>query len=818
MEVSHREDLVTHAVISSNEAQGFGMSDSAEFFNILSSTLYKNPNLAVIRETLCNAWDAHIDAGRTHMPIEVTLTKDRLVIRDFGKGIPDDKMRDRYCVYGSSTKTHDGKQTGGFGLGCKAPFAYADHFEVISNHDGVKTIYNMSKSNAQAGGKPGMIKLATLPTEDTGLQVSIDIKNYNDFITFKTLIAQTAYRGDILVKCNGDLQPMLGFDLAKSNVMLVPSDTFPTSDLIYVRYGNVIYPVEYCKELELEAKEVKDFLKSIVSKDMYAPNLILQAPPHSISVQPSREGLSMKGHTTNTLSGLMRDFLNEVKKGFLPACIRIRQAEIQKMVKDKATVKLLDARKGQFERNGYYNETRNVPANLLCVQTMEDIAKRAMAVRPPEIPGYREKDLAMRIQAMSQANLLDRGLASTFMRELASQVKDPTYRSDWLTRRVLAPLVTAVQGTGLLPHRLYVKSHYANTGSINDTLTTASYYKETGLAGVAPFLRNILVVTHKLSNLELRMNKHPDMGDQGAAAKLLVYHCGAGKADKEKSLAFFRAQAGLKVIDLTVNQQWEEANKPASVPKKPKKEGLPALSCIAKTDQLGGRELYLPRLLREDAEHITNPEFVCLVSLGRNEPRDHISGWTNSTTQILVDLYGTRGVIVNHRGKFDTAIKNGAKSFNTFVLEQLHHELTTNPRLKKYFQCLPERFLGGSNHKDERDPLRLAYDIPSLQKAFNLPKPLTSRDHQVLSLWVQMAKMPSGFLSDTQVKLREDIRAFIDAQPKHEKVRTMIKNMEDNPMLEVLSLPSLKFKLETAQPGSPQAKQMNTIMQLLFNP
>lgn len=815
MEVSHREDLVTHAVISSNEAQGFGMSDSAEFFNILSSTLYKNPNLAVIRETLCNAWDAHIDAGRTHIPIEVTLTKDRLVIRDFGKGIPDDKMRDRYCVYGSSTKTHDGKQTGGFGLGCKAPFAYADHFEVISNHDGVKTIYNMSKSNAQAGGKPGMIKLATLPTEDTGLQVSIDIKNYNDFITFKQLIAQTAYRGDILVKCNGDLQPMLGFDLAKSNVMLVPSDTFPTRDLIYVRYGNVIYPVEYCKELELEAREVKDFLQSITNKEMYAPNLILQAPPHSISVQPSREGLSMKEHTTNTLSGLMRDFLNEVKKGFLPACLKIRQAEIQKMVKDKATVKLLDARKGQFERNGYYKETRSVPVNLLCVQTMEDIAKRAMAVRPPEIPGYREKDLAMRIQAMSQANLLDRGLASTFMRELASQVKDPAYRSDWLTRRVLAPLVTSVQGAGLLPHRLYVKTRYANTGSINDTLTTASYYRETGLVGVAPFLRNILVVTHKLSNLELRMNSHPDMSDQGAAAKLLVYHCGASKADKEKALAFFRAQAGLKVIDLTVNQQWEEANKPAPVPKKPKKEGLPALSCITKTRHGG---VSLSMLLHDDAERITNPEFVALVSLGRGEPSDHLPFWDVRTTHILVELYGNRGVIVNHRGKYDTAYKNGAKNFNTFVMEQLHHELTTNPRLKKYFQCLPDRLIPGRNMRDQQEVLALAYQVPSLQKTFNLPKTLTPRDHQILTLWQQMNKITGTWMTPQQTKLREDIRDFIYKQPLHAPAETMVKNMQSNVMLEVLSLSSLKFKVESAEAGSPEAKKMNIIMQLLFNP
>lgn len=82
MQVTHVQDHVTHAVIGPNTAQSFGISESAEFFNILSNTLYSDKILAVVREVLCNAWDAHIASERTHLPIEVTLTSTELTIKE----------------------------------------------------------------------------------------------------------------------------------------------------------------------------------------------------------------------------------------------------------------------------------------------------------------------------------------------------------------------------------------------------------------------------------------------------------------------------------------------------------------------------------------------------------------------------------------------------------------------------------------------------------------------------------------------------------------------------------------------------------------
>ena len=89
MQVATVQDHITHAVMGANTAQSFGISDSPEFFNILSNSLYSNKKQAVVREVLCNGWDSHIDSGKVDLPLRVTLTDEALTIQDFGAGIPD---------------------------------------------------------------------------------------------------------------------------------------------------------------------------------------------------------------------------------------------------------------------------------------------------------------------------------------------------------------------------------------------------------------------------------------------------------------------------------------------------------------------------------------------------------------------------------------------------------------------------------------------------------------------------------------------------------------------------------------------------------
>ncbi len=112
MQVSHSENHITHALIGGAKTIEFGISNDASFFHIRSSTLYSNQKLAVAREVLCSAWDAHIRAGIIHIPIQVTITEDKIVVLDFALGIAPDMMGPLYGTYGGTDKKNNGTGTG----------------------------------------------------------------------------------------------------------------------------------------------------------------------------------------------------------------------------------------------------------------------------------------------------------------------------------------------------------------------------------------------------------------------------------------------------------------------------------------------------------------------------------------------------------------------------------------------------------------------------------------------------------------------------------------------------------------------------------
>ena len=75
---------------------------------LLSSNLYSDPEQSFIREIVSNAWDSHVEAGTTNIPVIVRL-KDSydgrsVTIRDFGTGLSPERFKEVYCNIGSSNK------------------------------------------------------------------------------------------------------------------------------------------------------------------------------------------------------------------------------------------------------------------------------------------------------------------------------------------------------------------------------------------------------------------------------------------------------------------------------------------------------------------------------------------------------------------------------------------------------------------------------------------------------------------------------------------------------------------------------------------
>ena len=106
----------------------FKIKTSATAFKILSEGLYSNKIGSMIRELICNAYDAHCAAGTKDIPIDVELpmvTNPLFRIRDYGTGLSEADMQTIYTTYFESTKSGDNKYIGGFGLGSITPNSFS---------------------------------------------------------------------------------------------------------------------------------------------------------------------------------------------------------------------------------------------------------------------------------------------------------------------------------------------------------------------------------------------------------------------------------------------------------------------------------------------------------------------------------------------------------------------------------------------------------------------------------------------------------------------------------------------------------------------
>lgn len=302
MEVANTDRKVQAALIgSAGESQAVTVAGTREFIEMLSSNLYSRPQEAIVREVLCNSDDAHKD-NNYDGPIEITISDEyTLSIRDHGKGIPHEMMGEIYGTYGGSTKKKDSMATGGFGLGCKSPWSYCDVFTVVNHHAGEAVIYSMLRVSPDHDGLPAIVPLARYPSQETGVEVRIDLKA-GDVNNFNQLIRSIVRRGGMNATLNGNKLDAIEYDAEASYKLLVRSQM---GQRIMVKYGAVLYPVE--------RHEIYGALYDQVNQYMpIGDTLILQAAPDSLIISPNRENVSYLDKTVKTIWELIRAFMTEI--------------------------------------------------------------------------------------------------------------------------------------------------------------------------------------------------------------------------------------------------------------------------------------------------------------------------------------------------------------------------------------------------------------------------------------------------------------------------------------------------------------------------
>lgn len=296
----------------------FKIKATAKAFNILSSGLYSDKILAIIRELSCNAYDAHVAAGKADVPFEVhlpTIITPTFYVKDFGIGLSEDAVMNLYTTYFESTKADSNEYIGALGLGSKSPFSYTSTFTVESRFNGTKHVFT-AYLNEQ--GLPSIDKLASIPTDEAnGLTVMFPVQR--DHISVFRAKARRAFMYfNPLPKVLGwsEYTPHAVKVLLEGTAWKLVDRTDSYLSGPYVKQGPVIYPIN----IEILEREGSF---STIAQTLLKQSIDIEVNMGDVDVAASREALSYDKRTIrnliNAFETVAAEFTQKVSENFKQA-------------------------------------------------------------------------------------------------------------------------------------------------------------------------------------------------------------------------------------------------------------------------------------------------------------------------------------------------------------------------------------------------------------------------------------------------------------------------------------------------------------------
>ena len=808
MQVTHTEDKVTHAVISSKAASSFGITNSAEFFHILSDTLYSDKPLAVVREVLCNAWDAHIDAGITDVAIEVLVSEEAMIVRDFGRGIPKDMIEQIYCTYGESTKRNDGTQTGGFGLGSKSPFAVTDTFEVTSCHDGIKTIYRISKSLPELDGRPGVIEIVSVPTKESGVTVNIPMKSDGrSHIRFNDLVQVISRNGEMLTNHNGTMvENLVELTKAPNNWLFTTDATVSGNTGVAVRYGNVIYPIPPHEAYQPIYEEIRN-LRSQMPSSGNGLTMVFLAPPHSISVTPSRESLSMTEHTINTLQGLMEDFAASFNRILEVECKVQARKMIEESVNSSFRKDLYKANygiPGCVDRSGYGSYRHNGTAEHMsgALKTPTEIVRYFIKFNYPSFHNFKKFDAISRIEALVRHKLLPSNTATAFKKLVTRSYQRGGLHGaskqldTFFSKEIIWPIKKTMMKRGVADLNLVFLSQNAINRSYA-TNARPDKLKEVNLRSVwdiFPWLRRVVIISHRTTDVHSRADAHPTVKRNGGVTNTLI--CIAPKNPEKKDAIFEGFKAlGYEIVDLTFRQEWEEepVKEVSAEPKKKPLRGLLPLNQVVQGKT--GEAISNDYAWTVETRKIEVPQVV--LRFGRSGA----DSYNREAVRMINRLFGHKVGVAVSSTQLQKYVKLGSVEFNGFFEREFLHKLQNDigflMRIGWDWGIIQER-LKEEGLPQIEDIVDILHSDAAIRAHFRIRDILTEEDQTWLALWryhrharYWKKTIPVG----TKARQIEDI---LTAIPLADPVRKIATRVQTSKLVRYLDFDEVKNALSSS--------------------
>lgn len=189
-----KQNVVNNALSSTTLRISEDAKDQALLVDLQISKLYRDKVKSVIREYISNAKDANIAAGKSDVPVKISLpSPDKLFfeVSDDGLGMSPEEIDRFFCSVGASSKRDTNTQIGSFGLGLKCGFAYIKQhgyqFNITTVSNGVKYFY---VAHYDEQNFPRVSLLGSEETNDVGTTISIPVNvgEWYDFVAKASIL------------------------------------------------------------------------------------------------------------------------------------------------------------------------------------------------------------------------------------------------------------------------------------------------------------------------------------------------------------------------------------------------------------------------------------------------------------------------------------------------------------------------------------------------------------------------------------------------------------------------------------------------------
>lgn len=807
MQVADNTQTASSATIGAQATRKVSMVEDASFFMMLSSNLYSNQKLAFIREVLCNAWDAHIEAGTTDQPVMVSIDANHdLIIKDSGKGISDDLIDQIYGTYGGSTKREDKATTGGFGLGSKSPWAYVESFRVASEFDGKKTVYNMARTCIENDGKPGITPVMTVPTDRTGLTVTIRLEEH-DLDEIVEYIQAISLHGDMRVQFCCVPQNLNHFvPLRQLGMSSEPGSynldsarwhfSYMGNHKVFIRYGAVIYPALRTPATEPALKVIETFMETVGYT-----RIVVQAAPSTLALTPSREALSSQKMTEDGITDICVDLVDQIEKEIL--------------AKLPETMEQLKNYTRRYNYEGMFGKKIDFWQNIQNPVVQRYVrSKLGKDVRTKYYPALWDI-LKVGFKLYAKANF-SREVARFLIQQHwlilnSKRGKSLRYESRVVEaaaqKYIVKPKAKLIcDSNGLIKGRdlLMVKNTHWN----NMVIKTRWYDEYESIKDLRNGIENKRIfVTTRIKDLPKSVANCP----QTPVSDMREWAVRVNKASDVDAVIAYLTDAGYEVIDLTKVNKWDsvavsldlerkaKAKAKAEGKEPEKKESVNMLVSLKSLyDDKGEKQVRgseVSDLLKDDVEFITETP---LFFMENNEAKSNGQLGDFTFYPWLSDDERLHGVVVRNGIERNMAVKRGAVHVDEYF-RQRFMDVVLSPEYKKYMTKQRQRAVSDDHyiHSVDLKLLRLlGVTLPGYGKLFHNPK--FEKHFELLDSYSPKAAHARGEISaELCDKLTDEVKKYkLEQLPFIRKV----KAMKTDDLLRQIGSPERIIKYMKAMP------------------